>query len=153
MKLARLAVVLMLLGTVAIACDDDDPTAPIPDISVFVGDWVASVSVVTSESDPDSTLDLTLSGIATVMISVAADSTYEFSQDVLMLSVTGTFTITGANTFELTNDANTDPPLEGTFSLSNNNTELDIVLPDTELHPDPTSIYNPGTLTASFDKQ
>jgi hypothetical protein len=89
MKLTRLIAVLALVGVAAIACSDDDPTAPIPGIGVFVGDWEATVAVVRSDSDPDSTLDLTLGGIATVMISVAADSTYEFSQDVLALSVTG----------------------------------------------------------------
>ncbi len=153
MKLTRLAVVLMLLGAITVACGDDEPTAVVPGIGVFVGDWEATEAVVTSDAEPDSTLDLTLSGIATVMISIAADSTYQFTQDILQLSVTGDFVITGANAFNLTNDDDPGDVLSGTFTLSNNNTQLAIVLPGTTLHPDPTSIFNPGTLTAAFDKQ
>ena len=153
MKLTRLIALLALVGVAAIACSDDDPTAPIPGIGVFVGDWEATVADVESESNPDSTLDILLGGLATVTLSVAMDSTYEFTHDLLAVVITGDFLITGANTFSLTNDANTDPPLTGTFALANTNTELSVVLPGTEIHPDPTSIYNPGELTASFDKQ
>jgi hypothetical protein len=153
MKITRLAVALMLVGAITLGCSDDDPVAVIPGIGVFVCDWEATTAVVVSDAEPDSSLDLTLGGIATVMLSVAADSTYEFTHDVLMLSITGEFLITGANTFDLTNDADPLDVLSGTFTLTSNETVLGVVLPETEIHPDPTSIYNPGTLTASFDKQ
>jgi len=155
MKITRLAVALMLVGAITIACSDDDPTTPVnlPEIGIFVGDWEATTAEVTSDAEPDSTLDLTLGGIATVVLSVAADSTYEFSHDIMALSITGDFLITGANTFDLTNDADPLDVLSGTFTLTSNNTVLSVVLPETTIHPDPTSIYNPGTLTASFDKQ
>ena len=153
MKITRLAVALMLVGAITAACSDDDPVAVVPGIGVFVGTWDATTAVVTSDAEPDSTLDLTLGGIATVAIAIAADSTYEFSQDVLQLSITGDFLITGATTFDLTNDDDPTDVLSGTFTLTSNNTVLSVVLAETEIHPDPTSIFNPGTLRATFDKQ
>ncbi len=134
MRLTRLSLALMLVGALAVACSDDDPTGVT--IADLVGTWNATAVTFTAVADTTpATIDLPIP-VVTVTAEIEADGSFTFTISVPGTAdqvLTGDFEITGANTFSLTADVDPTNPLTGTFSLSTDGNTLTIDLPGTTL--------------------
>jgi hypothetical protein len=133
-KFAQLALPLLLVGAVAVACGDDEDGGPTgPTIADLAGTWDATSLKLTH---PNATVDLVQTFGGTVTLEVTTAGAYTFTGSVPgqpTLTITGEFQITGTNTFTLTNDADPTDVLSGTFTLSADKNSLSITLQDAEL--------------------
>jgi hypothetical protein len=135
-KFARLALPLLLVGAVAVACgDDEDGGATGPTITDLAGTWNATSLKLTLNANPAVSVDLVQTFGGTVTLEITSAGRYTFTGNVPLqptLTITGDFTISGSN-FTLTNDDDPTDVLSGTFTLSADGNSLSITLQDAEL--------------------
>jgi hypothetical protein len=115
--------VLLLVAAVATACSKES-TAPDPAVAPFVGDWAADTLILTSEADPQTSLDLVAlgatftlnvqpSGQYTAILIYSGQSKTEFGK----LEVSGqTLTL---------HPTSSDPPTAGTYSFNGDHLIVD----------------------------
>jgi hypothetical protein len=145
----------MLVGGIAIACDDGTTGNGDFTLDDFIGIWEAADATLTSEVLADSSVSLSSLGVTSLTLEVgevAGDGTYIFTAwagSFPALADTGTFVLVSNTEFSII--PSDGDPLDGTYTLTNNKTHLSIDLPGTDIWVDPT--FNPATLEAVFDKQ
>jgi len=136
---ARFALPALIVGSLAVACGDDDEATGVTTADL-AGDWTATSFVLSNNAFlPADPIDMVSVGVA-VEMSVAASGAFTFSTTGLGtatggalddLSVTGTIVVTGNNTAVITTTDDPDDPSDATFTLSGDNLTLSI--PDAAL--------------------
>ena len=150
----RIALPVLLVGALAVACgDDDEPTGVT--IGDLAGTWDASDLSLTWNANPAVVINLVDIG-ATVTLVINSNSTYSFTiavpgQDDQV--ITGDFTLLGGNRFELTNDDEPEDLWTGTFTLSADGNELSVNLPDVTIFDfDSDGTEDEALLEGDFDR-
>lgn len=152
-KGTRFALPLLLVGAVAVACNDNKTTPTGPTIADLAGTWNATSVVLTWDANPSIKVDPVQAFGATITLEITTAGRFTFTIDVpgQPLDVTtGDFTLNGTN-FTLTNDADPTDVLSGSFTLSGNN--LSITVQHAELLDfDGDGVEDPALLEAQFTR-
>lgn len=150
-RCGRVALPLLLLGALAVACGDDNGGGTGPTLDDLVGTWDASSASLTDNATSAS-VDLVQLGL-TVELEITALERFTFTVRLgatVVEQVMGDFTING-NNFTLTDDDDPNDPISGTFTLQGDN--LSVEADDVELfdfNMDGTN--DPARLEADFDR-
>jgi len=159
-KLTRYFLPLMLVGVLAVACDDDDNGTTGPNISDLAGTWnLVDPSTLDPAAPGIPTLDLDAITTTTLVIQNNGDFTLTITQlgAPAPVVITGEFEITGSNSANIINDADPNDPLAATFSLSNNDDTLSVQVDGAELiditQDGQVTAADAGDLNLTFDRQ
>lgn len=133
MKPIRHAATLLLATALVVGCGDNNSTGP--SLSDLAGNWNATKAQFTLDANPAVSLDVVQVG-GTVALVVTSDGKFTFTGTLPgapgPIVVTGTWAIDG-NKVTVTNDADPNNPVTGTFSLSSDKNTLSVTIQHTTI--------------------
>ena len=150
-KWLRLALPVLMVGALTVACDDDDEPTGVT-VADLAGIWNASSMSLTFMGNPVSLTDI--GGTAVLTITSSERYTLVLNIPGMPTSTnTGDFTISGSS-FTLTDDDEPeDDPIEGTFTLSEDGNTLTVQASEVELFDFTEDGENdPADLNATFTR-